>query len=308
MGEDEVGLRCAAGIQETRSRARLASWSLAAAGCLWGTGFLFGKVAFREMTVTENVAFRFACGSIGLLPFLVKNWKPYRGRELWMLLLASVIGVPLQFMVQFKGLQLTTVSHASLIIGTLPMMVAVGSAVFLHERLHGIEWGILLLSAVGAVLIAVSNGHASGPQPSTRGDLLVLVSMVAAVVMILLTKRLFDTHDAIQVTASMIVLGTIFLLIGAEILQPLRFQFSPKTWVAVLAQGALATTAAYLFWNWGLSIIPASRAGVFLNLEPVVGTLLGLAILHERLGVMAILGGAMIIGSAVFFSRSKPKS
>ncbi len=43
--------------------------SLALAGCLWGTGFLFGKIALGETTVSENVAFRFLCGSTLLLPF-----------------------------------------------------------------------------------------------------------------------------------------------------------------------------------------------------------------------------------------------
>jgi len=42
----------------------LAVGALALAGCLWGTGFLFGKIAMTEMTVTENVSFRFLTGAI----------------------------------------------------------------------------------------------------------------------------------------------------------------------------------------------------------------------------------------------------
>ena len=47
----------------------------------------------------------------------------------------------------------------------------------------------------------------------------------------------------------------------------------------------------------------ALRAAVFLNLEPVVGTLLGLMFLHEMLNLTAVLGGTMILGSAVYVSR-----
>jgi len=47
--------------------------SLALAGCLWGTGFLFGKIALRETTVSDNVAFRFLCGSIVLWPCLLRK-------------------------------------------------------------------------------------------------------------------------------------------------------------------------------------------------------------------------------------------
>ena len=276
---------------------------LALSGCLWGTGFLFGKIAMNGMTVSENVAFRFLTGSIVLVPIVLRSWKPYRGRELWLLLVVSVIGVPVQFLIQFQGLQLTTVSHAALIVGVLPVLLAATSAVFLHERLHGLEWAALVVSAMGAVLIALSARQGgSGPRPSLHGDLLVLLSMFAAVAMILCSKRLIASHGALPMTAVSIILGTIFLLVWVEITHPIRFHFSPGIWGAAAAQGLLATAGAYLCWNWGLSHMPASKAGIFLNLEPVVGSILGILFLNERLGSMAVLGGALIIGAAVYFS------
>ena len=105
-----------------------------------------------------------------------------------------------------------------------------------------------------------------------------------------------------HVTVTTIILGTVLLFAWAKVMRPLRFQFSPAAWGAADAQGVLATAGAYLFWNWGLSRMPAGRAGVFLNLEPVVGTLLGVAILQEWLAALTLLGGVLIIGAAVYFS------
>jgi drug/metabolite transporter (DMT)-like permease len=281
----------------------LASTSLALAGSLWGTGFLFGKIAMVEMTVAENVTFRFLTGAIALTPIVIRRWTTYRGKDLGVLLIASAIGVPVQFLIQFRGLQLTTVSHASLIVGVLPVMLALSSALFLKERLRSYEWGILGLSALGAVLIALSSASSQpGPQPNLDGDLLVLVSLCAAAAMILLSKRLIASHGALPVTASTIILGTIMLLVWVELTQPLRFHFSLASWGAAAAQGLLATAGAYLCWNWGLAHTPAARAGVFLNLEPVVGTLLGVTLLHENLGTVGILGGSLIIIAAIYFS------
>ena len=132
---------------------------------------------------------------------------------------------------------------------------------------------------------------------------MVFASMFAALVMILITKRLIAAYGSLQVTAAMITMGTIILLIWIEATHPLRFHFSPRIWLAVIAQGVLATTAAYLFWNWGLARVPAARAGVFLNLEPLVGTLLGMVILQERLGALGSVGGVLILVSAAYFSR-----
>jgi drug/metabolite transporter (DMT)-like permease len=128
--------------------------------------------------------------------------------------LTGLIGVPLQFLIQFKGLELTTVSHAALMVGTLPVLLALSSALFFRERLNGLEWGALSVSALGAGLIAISSAHSThAPQPTAKGDLLVLISMVAAVIMILLSKRLMAQYDSLQVTASMIIVGTSLLLI-----------------------------------------------------------------------------------------------
>lgn len=241
----------------------LAAGALALAGCLWGTGFLFGKIAMAEMTVAENVTFRFIAGAVALSPILLRA-RPYRGKELWLLLFASVIGVPVQFLIQFKGLQLSTVSHAALIVGVLPVLLALSSALVLKERLHGLEWVALGGSALGTLSIARSGAiMRNGPGRSLQGDLLVLLSLCAAVVMILCTKRLIITHDALQVTATLICLGTIMLLGWVELTEPLRFHFSKMAWGAAVAQGLLATARAYLFWNWGLQHRSSSRAGVF---------------------------------------------
>ena len=220
-----------------------------------------------------------------------------------LLLAASFIGVPIQFLMQFKGLQLTTVSHASLIVGILPVLLALSSAALFQDKLRSYEYGLMLLSALGAVLIGFSRKTAGGPQPTITGDLLVFVSMFAALVMILISKRLMADYGSLQVTAAMLVIGTVILLAWTEFTHPVRTHFSERVWLAVVAQGVLATTGAYVFWNWGLARLPAARAGIFLNLEPLIGSILGVVVLHERLGAFGILGGVLILNSAAYFSR-----
>jgi drug/metabolite transporter (DMT)-like permease len=56
------------------------------------------------------------------------------------------------------------------------------------------------------------------------------------------------------------------------------------------------------------SRVPASQAGIFVNLEPLVGAILGVSLLHEVLGITALAGGALIIGGAVYFSYKPEKS
>jgi drug/metabolite transporter (DMT)-like permease len=105
--------------------------------------------------------------------------------------------------------------------------------------------------------------------------------------------------------------------LGPWLLSPLTHQqvapppfahVSVTAWVALACSGLLCTSAATLLWNWGLHHVPASRAGVFLNIEPALGAYLGVTLLGERLGPHALVGGALILGSAIFLSTYKHKS
>jgi drug/metabolite transporter (DMT)-like permease len=82
---------------------------------------------------------------------------------------------------------------------------------------------------------------------------------------------------------------------------------SPKAWAALAASGLLCTATTTLLWNYGMTQVPASQAGVLLNMEPLIGSLLGVFLLHERLGGWAWLGGAMILTAALTLTlRTNP--
>jgi drug/metabolite transporter (DMT)-like permease len=284
--------------------------ALATAGCLWGTGFFFGKIALHEMPVGTTVLFRFAFACAGLLPFIFFDRPRFAGSEWGLVLAASLLGVPVSYLVTFKGLSLTTVSHASLMVGTLPMLLAVAAVVFSGERLHLGGWLARAASTVGAALIALSSKTGSSvAQASIRGDLLVVLSMLASIAWILISKRLMRRHSPLMVTAFVFWVGTVMLAVVVITTSGVpSLQYSTRAWIAVAEQGSLATASTTLLWNWGLKRVPASQAGIFVNLEPLVGAILGVSLLHENLETMAVAGGALIVGGAVYSSYGPESS
>jgi drug/metabolite transporter (DMT)-like permease len=252
------------------------------------------------------VLYRFLFAALGLLPFLITH-RPGLNRREWLILLAaSVLGVPLQFLFQFHGLELTTVSHAALMVGTMPVILAVGATIFAHERLHTLGWVALVVSTIGAALIALGGTHhgsTNGPAggPTLRGDLFVVLSLCIALFWVLLNQRLVMRHSAIVVTAYGLCSGTVMLLLIVPPLYglPPVHGVSLKAWLALAASGILSTASSTLLWNWGMTKVPASQAAVLLNMEPLIGSLLGIVVLHETLGPVAWLGGAMILLAAI---------
>ena len=299
----------AAGLKPTKAMSKqphrfFPTLALATAGCLWGTGFFFGKIALNEMPVSTMVLFRLLFACAGLLPFLLFDRPRFVGAEWGWVFAASVFGVLVQFLVQFKGLSLTTVSHAALMVGTLPILLAIAAVLFSGESLHFGGWLALVVSTVGAGLIALSGKGQSGTaRASVAGDLLVVLSMFAAIAWILISKRLVRRHSALMVSAFVYWIGTLLLatvvIISAGVPS---LHYSARAWIAVAEQGILATATTTVLWNWGLKRVPASQAGIFVNLEPLVGAILGVSLMHEVLGGSTIVGGVLIIGGAVYFS------
>jgi drug/metabolite transporter (DMT)-like permease len=277
----------------------------ALAGCCWGTGFFFGKIAFTRLGVGHYVLYRFIFACLGLLPIV--EWPHFSRHEWKLLLIGAFLGVPLQFMIQFEGLKLTTVSHAALMVGTMPVILAAGATLFAHERLDVKGWLALFASTTGIVLIVLSASHGTIGGGSIRGDLLVVASLLIALGWVLINQRLMVMGRSPMAVTSWT------LLTGAAMLAPwvlLRDGLPPvrglgwHVWFAVGASGLLCTAAATLLWNWGIHRVPASRAGVFLNIEPALGSILGVTVLGERLGPGAWIGGALIVSAVIVLTTT----
>ena len=280
--------------------------SCALAGTFWGTGFFWGKIALTELSVGHMVFYRFIFACLGLLPMV--RVPRFDKKDWTLLLISALLGIPLQFLVQFYGLSLTTLSHAALMVGTMPVILAVGATIFTHERLDWKGWLALAGSTIGVTLITLSSAHhrQSAHGPSVTGDMLIVFSLIIALGWVLLNRHLMHRHSPMTVTMYTIFTGTVMLVLWifpVDGLPPIH-GISTKVWFACAAGGLLCTSAATFLWNWGIHHVPASRAGVFLNIEPALGSILGVELLGDKLGPAAWIGGALILAAAIVLTTT----
>ena len=274
--------------------------ALASAGVLWGVSFLFGKWALEEMGPAHVTLLRFSLASAALLPYaLLKGVWPWR-RDLPLFLLVGFLTVPATFLIQFWGLSLTGATVAALIVGCGPPIVAFFASLFLGERLGKTGWSAIGASTLGVALAVARPGVSN----HWLGDALVLLSLLAVVGWVLLGKRLGDRYPAVPATAWILTFGTVTLAPVALLWEGVpRLDLTLLGWASVLVLGLGCSAATYALWNWGVARVPASRAGIFLNLEPLVGALLGILVLGEAWGPATIVGGALIVGAALVVSH-----
>jgi drug/metabolite transporter (DMT)-like permease len=236
------------------------------------------------------------------VPFALRHRPQLNAREWRLLLIASFFGIPVQYLVQFYGLSLTTVSHASLMVGSMPVLLGAAATLFAGERLDRIGWVALVSSTIGVALI-VLGGHSSsaGKGPSLIGDLLVLAALLVSLFWILMNKRLMERHPPAVITVYGVCTGAV--MIAAWVLlhdgAPPVHGVPLAAWLASAASGLFCTAGSTLLWNWGIHHVPASRAAVFLNIEPMLGSYLGVELLGDRLGPAAWVGGTLILAAAI---------
>lgn len=263
---------------------------------IWGVSFLFGKIALREMPASHLVLGRFLIASILLFPTLWRFWSSFRWSDFFPFVAAGILMVPMMMLLQFGGLALTSATSAALIVGTLPVMMAIGGMIFDGDRLGSKGWVAVGLSTAGAV--ALVGTPAAGR--SLLGDMLVFLSTIASMLWVILSRRLLQRYEALPATAFMIILGTIVLAPISIWMDGIpTLDYNALTWSSLGVLGAGCTALTYSLWNWGIQRVSASRAGVFVNFEPLVGAILGIMVLGEPFNIATLFGGALILLAAI---------
>lgn len=285
--------------------ARMDRWlpagALSLACVLWGSAFYFAKIALAELSVVEVLIYRFGLAAPILAAILVHARALPARRDLAWILLTGILCVPIGYVIHFAGLERTSVTHASLLVGVAPILLAITASLLGLERIGMTVWTAVLLSSLG---ILVMIGFPGGDGDFT-GDMLILLSMVVSTAWILLSQKLARRLGALVATAWILLVGTLALTPFAFAAGPLPTDLTAQTWFAIAALSLGGTVVAFLLWNWGASRHSAGRAGVFLNLEPVVGGLMGVVLLGEAAGVSGLIGGAIILMAAVLATRSQ---
>lgn len=265
---------------------------------IWSASFLASKVALRELSTPEVVAWRFALA----LPFLLMVARRARpARTDWgRIALVGVIGVPALFLLQVAGVERTTATRAALLIGLIPILSALGGVWLLGERGGRRLSAAVALSTLGVALVV---GWPQGGG-SLAGDLLVVASTVASVAYVLLSMPLVRRYDAAGMAGWMQAAGTVALLGGVVLWQGVpAVPVTATTWAALAWLSLGCTAIANVLWNVGLRTLGAARAGVVVNLEPLLGAALGVALLGDPLGAGALVGGACILAATVLVQR-----
>ncbi|CAN5688024.1 DMT family transporter [soil metagenome] len=237
---------------------------------------------------------RLALGTAVLLPFAWrKGYRPGDSVKKEFVLF-GLTGMVLHLGFEIVGLRFTSASIAVLIIATAPVVTAALSLSFLNERLSARQGIGLALSLAGVVII--TGGQPVSDYPlGWLGSLLVFAGVVTWGIFTVQGKKFAGRHPWLLATTAATGASALLSLplAASEIAVQGAPQWTAESVTALVYLSVLAQAAAYALWNLALNHVDASVAGPYVNLVPVVGVMLALAV-GETMGPLQIFGGLTV--------------
>jgi len=280
------------------SRSDRINWLIfLALGFMWGSSYLFIKLAVDDFGTFTLVALRLLVGAILLWVVVrVAGQALPEGRRIYgHLLVMAIINITIPFLLITWAEQSVESSLAAILTSPVPLFAIVLSALFLPDepmRVNGVVG--LVVGFVGVVLI--TSGGLTGAGSSITGELALLGAAVSYACGAVYARRnvrgLAPMIPAVfQVTFAAIITGVLALLFEHPwtATPDLQAIFS-ILWLGILGSGLAYLAVFRLFSVWG-----ATRTTTVAYVIPVVGIVLGYLVLAEPVDARIIFGTALVI-------------
>jgi drug/metabolite transporter (DMT)-like permease len=277
-----------------------------ALGFMWGSSYLFIKLAVDDFGTFTLVALRLIVGALLLWSVVRIAHQPLpRERRVYgHLLVMAVINITIPFLLITWAEQSVESSLAAILTSPVPLIAIVLSALFLKDeplRVNGVVG--LVVGFVGVIIVTSRGLTAEGS--SIAGEIALLGAAVSYACGAVYSRRNMRGIPTLipavfQVTFAAIITGVLALLVEHPwTARPdLRAIFS-ILWLGILGSGVAYLWVFRLFANWG-----ATRTTLVAYLLPVVGIVLGYLVLQEPVDARLILGtGLVIAGVGLVNSR-----
>jgi len=309
--------RCVATLLGKGRQLKAKEWTaFGLLGLIWGSSFLWIRIAVQDIGPFTLVALRLLFGLLGLLAVMAykKQPIPRDRRTLRSLAIMGIINTALPFTLISWGETRIESSLASILNGTVPLFAIIIAHLWLHdERITLARIIGLLVGFVGVVILVGRDFDIESLGGNFLGQLAVIAASISYAVSATFSRKyLRGQAPVVQSTMTLLVADALMWLslpavhrFTPSLDAPNRFPTLPITWVAIIWLGVLGSCVAYLLYFWLLNTWGVTRSSLVTYIFPVVGLILGIVFLGETIDWRLVAGSALVVsGIAVVNLRS----
>ncbi len=215
------------------------------------------------------------------------------------LALQAIFGTAIYNAGLLAGLRLTSALEGGLVLATLPAVVALGSFLWLRERLSARQW--LAAGLAGFGMAAITLGRlGGGGGGSALGNLLVFLGVCGEAIYVLLARRVAGAVPVITASFWMQTFSAAVLLpFAAPGFGAVAALADPHLLALLVFHSLTASVLCLLLWYAGMKRVPAATAGVFTAFLPASAAVTAVLFLGEAFGAVHAAGFALMMGSVM---------
>ena len=282
-------------------------------GLIWGSSFLWIKIAVDDVHPFVLVTFRVLFGLIGLL--IVMRWQrqslPRDRRTILAFVFMGIFNTAIPFVLIAWGETQIDSSLASILNGTVPLFTIITAHFWLRdEKITPPRLAGLIVGFVGVIVLVARDFKPGGLQGNALGQLAVLLAAISYAVALTFSRRyLRGTKPVVQSTMILIVASAVMGVVTPVVERPIQLPTLPITWLALLWLGVMGLCVAYLLFFYLNNAWGPTRASLVTYVFPVVGVFLGIIFLNEKPDWNMAIGSALVVaGILVVNLKLRPKT
>ncbi len=272
---------------------------------IWASAFPITKYATGAFS--PNALGLLRCGTAAVILLIIGCFhriKIPKISHVPLFFLCGGLGFSLYMVFFNTGMLTLSSASSSLIIATAPVLTAVGASLLYRERINPIGWCALLAAFLGVAVLLAGDIAKSGIHGGAGAFWTLAAAFVFCCYNLMNRKLLSMGYTAIECVSWSMVCGAFCLLpFLPDALGALRTA-PPSAILTVIYLGAMPSATAYLLWSFAMSF--ARKTGDvagFQFLTPLFSSVLGFALLREKPGIFTVIGGIIILGAVILFTR-----
>ncbi len=280
---------------------RIAHALIFIAPALWSVNYLVARWSPGVIAPHALALFRWAVAAALLGAFCWRELAAKRAhiaREVPQLLVLGALGMWVCGAFVYIGARSTSAVNIGLIYATAPVLIAIASALWLHERIGALQALGVALALAGVLHVLLRGDWAALAQLRINpGDVWVTVATLCWAAYSLLLRAWPSAFGALA-RLTLIACGGIVVLIPFTIAEALFWLPSELSWKSaalVLAVALLPGAGAYAAYSYMQRVLGAARVGVVLYLGPLYSAVIAWLVLGERIELFHAIGALLIL-------------